>query len=195
MDTIVSLLPRRWKFLRGRESLTIGYPGLTPGAIIALEQIIMPDWSVLELGSGGSTVFWAKHCGVVKSFETIQEWAGRTRAFIAGYPKATVMLGTPGQIAEIVWAEPDGSFDLALVDHKDYFHVHTDRLPLALAVVPKVKVGGWLVVDNYAGYGMERFDYSSPMWEVYTFDDMRWQGRGTRLCKRLGAGAERGVGA
>lgn len=181
MKTIVRSLPRRSKFLRGNDSLIVGYPWLTYGAIMALEEIVKPDFAVLELGCGGSTVFWARRCGLVWSFETNKEWAEKTQEAIRDYPNAAVVYGPINIQHE--WA--DNSFDIVLIDHKDYTRRRTDRLPLALVAIPKLKVGGWLVVDNYAAFGMDKFDYANPMWDVYTFDDVRWKGRGTRLCKRL----------
>ncbi len=62
-----------------------------------------------------------------------------------------------------------------------------NRLPLALAALPSLKPGGWLLVDNYDCFGMQAFDWTP--FQVFTFDEAgglapktkRYSGRGTRL--------------
>jgi hypothetical protein len=184
MRTIIRALPRRTKFLRGKDSLIVGYPWLTYGAIMALEQIEMSNFEVLEFGSGGSTLFFARRCLHVYSHETNSEWAEQVREAVVDRNNVMVECDHLSDI-EFEIQRSGLMYDLVLVDHKDDIHRHTDRLPLAMAAVPRLKVGGWLVVDNYNAFGMNRFDYSAPMWDVYTFDDVRWKGRGTRLCKKL----------
>jgi hypothetical protein len=50
----------------GSRCLDLGLPWLTPGAIRWLAANLKPTDCVLELGSGGSTVFFATRCKVVQ---------------------------------------------------------------------------------------------------------------------------------
>ena len=61
MKSIITKIPSREAFLKGEDTLKIGYPWLTYGAVIALEEVIKPDFKILEFGSGGSTFFFANN--------------------------------------------------------------------------------------------------------------------------------------
>lgn len=197
--SIIHDLPRYDRFLGGKGTLDIGYPWLSVGAILALEGHIFrgddpaqPPKRVLELGSGGSTVFFAQRAEFVLSIETDPTWAPATRAELEKRDLTGKVLlqlcGNPDSEAYVA-SQPDASFDLLLVDHAaDHTVVGRgarrafSRLPLALAALPKLRPTGWLVVDNYGTHGMESFDYGG--WETWVFDDMRYSGRGTLIARR-----------
>jgi predicted O-methyltransferase YrrM len=181
MKTIVSKIPSRDSLLLGEGALEIGYPWLTYGAIIALEHIVNKDMKVLEFGSGGSTIFWARNCKSVKSFDTDPEWVTKVKktAEIQKLKNVEVILATQEETITAVNKEPDNYYDLVLVDST---HRHNRRLLFANASIPKLKQGGWLVADNYWRFSMNDFDYSK--WRVYTFDELNYQGKGTRLCQK-----------
>ena len=205
--SIIHDLPRYEKYMGGKNSLAIGYPWLTVGAIVALEQYILqpgilrketPEMRdarypkrVLELGSGGSTIFWARNVPHVTSVETDPAWAPATLKALQDYglSEKVELIATPHADAlQRVAAMPDASFDLLLVDHADPTLRRgriVNRLELAMVALPKLALNGWLVVDNYAMHGMEHFDYAE--WHVWNFDDMRYSGRGTRIARRANA--------
>lgn len=173
----------------GQDTLTIGYPWFALGAILTLERLLQPTWRVLELGSGGSTVFFRRHCASVQSFETDPTWAANVRAATAGL--ATVShCATVEAIGSQLVTLSSRSVDLLVIDHGDpERHArgrNPIRLPLALAALHTLKPNGWIVVDNYDCFGMERFDWSA--FDVFTFDEAggfntsrKYSGRGTRL--------------
>jgi predicted O-methyltransferase YrrM len=184
MKTFLRSLPPRRKFLHGQDTLTIGYPWLTYGAILALEELLTPTMRVLELGSGGSTLFFARRVASVVSFETNETWYAQTLAAVSWHRNVSLALESFERLPEAIAALPDGFFDLALVDHADPHRRKRmmNRLPAALCAAQKVAPGGWLAIDNYATHGMQRFPYEN--WDVFTYDDMRFSGRGTRLCRK-----------
>jgi hypothetical protein len=191
----------------GKHSLAVGYPWLTVGAIIALEQyILQPDIlrketpemrdarypkRVLELGSGGSTIFWARNVPHVTSVETDPAWAPATLKALQDYglSEKVELIATPHADAlQRVAAMPDASFDLLLVDHADPTLRRgriVNRLELAKVAVPKLGPNGWLCVDNRGMHGMEKFDYTD--WDVWLFDDLRYSGGGTLIARRKSA--------
>ncbi len=178
IKTIVANIPGRKAFFKGERTLKIGYPWLTFGAIIALEGIVDKNFKVLEFGSGGSTIFWAKNCLSVKSFETNPEWFENVKKRIKRFNNARIILADEKQTLKAIKKELDGYYDLVLVDS---YPGDIKRILVANAVLPKIKESGWLVIDNYLKFGMENFKY--PKGEIYTFDELHYSGRGTRICR------------
>jgi predicted O-methyltransferase YrrM len=178
MKTIINDITSREAFMAGSETLEKGYPWLTFGSLMTLEYIITKDFKVLEFGSGGSTVFWARNCASVKSFETKPEWFESVKKRTEEFTNVELTLGTEQEILEAIKKETDNTYDLVLVDNEPR---HTQRLLLANAAVPKIKSGGWIIIDNYLRFGMSQFKYPSKI--VYTFDEIGYRGMGTRLCK------------
>lgn len=178
MKTIISKIPSRKAFLKGQKTLEIGYPWLSLGAIIFLEAIVNKKMKVLELGSGGSTVFWATNCSSVKSFETNPEWFEKVKNRVEKFDNVQIKLGDKEQILAAISNEPDNHYDIVLVDS---YPGDIERILVANAVLSKVKTGGYLIIDNYLGFGMKNFKY--PKGEIYTFDELHFTGRGTRICK------------
>lgn len=179
MNTIINQIPNRESFDKGRDTLEIGYPWLTFGAIIALEAIINKEMRVLEFGSGGSTLFWAKNCKSVKSYETNPKWFADVKQKTDILNNVELILSTE-HLSFGLKTEPDNFYDVVLIDSDPKY---ASRLRLAKMSVPKIKVGGWLVIDNYLKWNLDDFDFSN--WEVYSFDEFHYVGKGTRLCKKL----------
>lgn len=179
MLTIISDIPSRKAFLNGEGTLEIGYPWLTFGAIIALEGLVNKSMKVLEFGSGGSTLFWANNCKIVKSFETNKDWYKAVETKVKPYNNVELIHANETQILEALKKEPENFYDIVLIDPhpKD-----ANRLLLANIAKSKVKSGGNFIIDNYLKFGMEKFSFPNN-WEIYTFDDFRYSGRGTKICK------------
>lgn len=180
MKTIVTQIPSRKALIRGENTLKIGYPWLTFGAIIALESIVNKEIKVLEFGSGGSTIFWAKNCKSVKSYETNPQWYKDVKQKTENLKNVKIILCDRHGMSLGLKSEPDDSYDIVLIDSDPK---HSRRLDLTNNAVSKIKTSGWLVIDNYLEFGMSDFDYSK--WKVYTFDDFDWRGLGTRLCRKI----------
>lgn len=197
MRTILSKMPEWPRYMQGHDTLTVGYPWLSLGAILTLERLLQPTWRVLELGSGGSTVFWGRRCASVQSFETDATWAQNVKEATVGLPVKVTRCATVESIAEqLVFVEPK-SVDFLVIDHNDparqAIRRNPNRLPLAMAALHTLKPGGWLLVDNYDCFGMQAFDWSP--FSVFTFDEAgglapktrRYSGRGTRLGQLVAA--------
>lgn len=182
MKTIVTQIPDYHTFLKGKKTLEIGYPWLTFGAIMALEKILRDSrgsFDVLELGSGGSTLFFSERCRSVWSIEDDPEWAEMVNDRLVRN-NVNITCARKNKLIRKIQAAPNESFDLILVDSCSGGETYLHRKRMYDAALPKLKVGGWLVVDNY---GRMKIDYSG--FDVYTFDMLRYSGRGTRLCKNI----------
>lgn len=102
---------------------------------------------VLELGAGFSTLWFAGFADVeLVSLETDYGWwrevteAAEKEDFIV---EPHVWLVKPEEMLPVIKDFPDGHFDLVLVDCLDEL-----RLPALHAAMPKVRPGGWLLLDD-----------------------------------------------
>lgn len=184
MKTIITEIPDYKTFYRGRQTVEIGYPWLSFGAIIALEKI-MKDFAgkvnVLEIGMGGSTVFFLKNGGTVDSYEDDSEWAKRVHnsLYRLSGSNLSVVIDEPLRIIRRLRHE-SSDYDIVLVDGFSGARCY-NRRQMALDVSwKKVKKGGWLIIDNY-----EHMTFDETGWDVYTFDMFHYSGRGTKLLRRL----------
>ena len=178
MKTIISELPERYDFLKNAKgAIEIGYPWLSYGAIIALERLVQPTFKVLEFGCGGSTVFWARNCNFVTSFDTSQEWVDKIKKVHPELENISLVCTNENGMLDALRSIPDNAFDILLIDTDPS---ETDRVKLAYASIPKLKKNGFLVLDNYLDHGLADFDYTG--WKILTFDDINYAGRGTRVC-------------
>jgi len=177
MRTIISSLPNRSRFRRGRYSIEIGYPWLSYGAIIAIELELRAEHCVLELGSGGSTIFWSKRCKEVKSYETDEKWFREVKGALPEKSNVRFVTGSPEDLVESIRHEPDEYYDWIL---GDIGYTYKFRFMMIKESIPKLKKNGFLIIDNYEEKNLMMFDYTN--WDVYTFDDIGYHGRGTRIC-------------
>jgi hypothetical protein len=178
MKTIITEMPYDYPY--SQSSLEIGYPWLTPGSIIMLEQILEPTFNVLEIGAGGSTIFFSHLCNSVKSFEVNIEWIDKIKQLLTENSNVMLVLHSMDSTRFQVKKEPKNYYDIVLVDPgipESYRWYLVQNASLC------VKVGGYLILDNYAKHCYSRFTYEG--YEVYTFDDFHWRGKGTRICKKL----------
>lgn len=188
MKTIVSKIKDRRSFVKGRDTMEVGYPWLTFGCIMALEYLINRDMKVLEFGSGGSTVFFANNCSEVKSYETDPKWYEVVRSKLAEYGHVTLCLDTELGNLDSLTRELDNYYDIILVDSGWVFDSagvkHSPQRGLiAKNCISKLKVGGYLIIDNYLHYGLKGLNLLG--FDVFTFDDFNYSGRGTKICKKL----------
>lgn len=127
------------------------HPWLTAQAVAILDTWLKPADEGLEWGSGRSTVWFARRVGRLTSVEHHPEWherVGRLLAFEGVADKVDYRLLPDGASEQPTSAYvrtaqdiPDGSLDFALVDG-------VARASCAEAVLPKIRPGGLLVIDN-----------------------------------------------
>lgn len=179
MRTIIRQLPKRRDFLLGRHTIEIGYPWLTYGAIMSLEQIATLELNVLEFGGGGSTVFFSRRCKSVKTYESDREWADKIIAVLPPPSNTIVIYSNIHQTLAAIEKEPLNFYDIVLVDSGPHY---SHRRAVLDVVSPLVKLGGYLVLDNYEQRHLLSYTYKG--YDVYTFDDLRYGGRGTKICRK-----------
>ena len=145
--------PAAW--LRARRGHVPERPWIVPAAIGWLRRNVRSSWSILELGSGRSTVWFARRAGEVISLEDNEYWYERTRERVATAKLVNVELrlraieAFPGEVSSL----PDARFDLVVVDFLEAPAV--SRIDVLRPAREKVRPGGHLLLDDSdrPGYG------------------------------------------
>ncbi len=135
----------RWRARSGR---TPERPWIVPASIGWLRRRIRSDWSVLELGSGRSTVWFARRSGSVLSLEDNEYWYPRTRERLEELRMDNVdlRLRRVEEFPKEIAALPDDAFDLVVVD---FLEAPTlTRVDALKPAMKKVRPGGYLLLDD-----------------------------------------------
>ena len=186
------------EYWTGAHTVKCRLPYLTPPSIHRLDELLKPSFTVLEFGSGGSTLFFAQRCKRVISVEPYQHWINilTAEASEVGLQNITFHNYTDrATLAEFLKPIEDGSVDVLLVDSDDYWFRDLDyelpdgqpsirsRTVLTEMAMPKLNPSGFYVLDNY-----DRPWYKIPLdpsiWNVEKYDDSHWDGRGTLIAHR-----------
>jgi SAM-dependent methyltransferase len=138
--------PAAW--WRARRGQTPERPWIVPAAIGWLGRRMRSDWAVLELGSGRSTVWFARRVGRVISFEDNEFWADHTRDRLRelGLRNVELRVGPVEALPQTIAALPDSSFDLVVVDFLEAPEV--TRIDALKPAMNKVRPGGLLLLDD-----------------------------------------------
>jgi hypothetical protein len=138
--------PAAW--LRARRALVPERPWIVPAAIGWLRRRIRGDWSILELGSGRSTAWFARRAGQVLSFEDNEYWRLYTWARLteADLHNVDLRLVDVEEFSKEVASLPDESFDLVVVDFLESPAV--TRIDVLRTALAKVRRGGDLLLDD-----------------------------------------------
>lgn len=162
----------------GRTALREGIPWIVPTAFEFLYSIAKPSWKVFEWGAGGSTIWFVKNVNYTISIEHNREWYDRVHNMLKKHiydagivPNDFYLLMVPGVkivkdkdrfccYADVIRMFPDEFFDLVFVDGEA-----SSRGWCVRNAVPKLKPGGWLMLDNSDWY---RGAYT-PNWEKVDF--------------------------
>jgi predicted O-methyltransferase YrrM len=131
-------------------------PWLTPAAIRLLGTLLRPADRGLEFGSGRSTIWFARRVCALTSVEHDQQWyetvSARLKArglgnvdYVLAPGDQPMECGGESAYARTALVFPDVSLDFVLVDgrYRDYS---------AKFVLPKIKPGGMIIIDNVNWY-------------------------------------------
>jgi predicted O-methyltransferase YrrM len=136
-------------------------PWLSPEVIRHLDNLIQPDWEIIEHGSGGSTLWFAQKCKRVIACEHDANWR---RTIQEKAPENVIVMGARIPEKE----KPGGAFDLLLIDGEPV----QNRAEWIQWSSYLVKPGGWVVLDNAnrPEYAQERRHLQEIAAEFQTFD-------------------------
>lgn len=117
-------------------------PWLSYRAIRTLDQLIQPQWRILEFGSGMSTLWLARRCSFLHSIESDPDWHQIIAQRLVREHRDHVHYELRQQASYADLQQyPDGFFDFVLVDGI----VRSECVRQALA---KIRGGGWIYLDN-----------------------------------------------
>ena len=135
----------RWRARTGR---TPERPWIVPASIGWLRRRMRSNWSVLELGSGRSTVWYARRAGRVLSLEDNEYWYPQTKERLeeAGLGNVELRLRPVEEFPQEVAALQDDAFDLVVVDFLEAPTV--TRIDALKPAMKKVRPGGFLLLDD-----------------------------------------------
>jgi len=138
--------PAAW--YRAKTGRTPERPWLVPAAIGWLRRRIRSDWSILELGSGRSTAWFARRAGEVISLEDNELWAAATRERLAraGISNVELRLRPVDDFSQDIASLPDAAFDLVVMDFLEAPSV--TRIDALRPAMEKVGPGGYLLLDD-----------------------------------------------
>jgi hypothetical protein len=182
---VLSDLPQWWRTQARGNPVADGRPWITFGAARELSKIVPQVSRAFEFGSGGSTIFLASRIAEVVSVEHDPDWLrvvsgrlvalGRTNVALGLYPPTKPQYPA-GSItyessdvryrglsffnyASSIDAFGDGYFDLVLIDGRArpscFLHAHR-----------KIRVGGWLLLDNSERAGYKSILDAAAAWQA-----------------------------
>jgi predicted O-methyltransferase YrrM len=137
--------PAAW--LRARTGRIPERPWLVPASIGWLRRRVRSEWSILELGAGRSTAWFARRAARVISLEDDEFWHSATRLRLdqAGL-NADLRLRPVEDFPREIASLPDDAFDLVVVDFLEAPTV--TRIDCLDPAMRKVRPGGYLLLDD-----------------------------------------------
>lgn len=130
-----------------------------------LNTIDFSNDSVLEFGSGQSTLWWSSKAASVTAVEESAEWFSYVRDSLAGRPNAEVHLETDLELHAKLPLTWQRLYDVVVIDGGD-------RLACTVSCLEVVKPDGLIVVDNSEGFWGGDLDGTYPILEV--LDEHGW---------------------
>lgn len=175
--------------IEGSRGLELRLPWITEGAVYKLDEVLSQDDVVLEVGTGGSTLFFAERTGDVIAIETSHEWASKVEAAASEFKKLVYMiipiedvlcdviteLGDMMHSITVFFVDPQGGYDRSKI--LDTF------LNVRNKLAPRLRV---IILDNYSEQAWFPLHYDKHLslgedWDEFSYDNFRWAGSGTRI--------------
>lgn len=118
-------------------------PWFSYPAVEYLHGLDLSELSVLEFGSGFSTLYWSRRARAVLSIEDDAEWAKRLRPMLGD--NARIRLVTAPADYPTAIDAPEMTFGLIVIDG-------SSRLECAQASLPRLRHGGTIILDDADDY-------------------------------------------
>jgi predicted O-methyltransferase YrrM len=146
------------------------WPWLTKEAILLLERLLKPDDIGLEFGSGRSTIWFAERVQKLISIEHDIYWFEKINKKLKEKElahKVDYRLKNEDNYLDILNEIENNSLDFVLVDG-------LKRDICTLKSIPKLKIGGLLIIDNINRFVPNKY-YSSSSKRGNNFESQIWQ--------------------
>lgn len=168
-------------------------PWMVPGSIHLLDKLCLPEDRVLEVGTGGSTFFFARRCKQVVAIETNYDWYSKIESEIEKihFKNITYLYCNKQEDIELMIQSLEKGFTIISID--SIFGYNRSKF-LDVAIEQNKGLGLRVVVlDNFADSALfpehynlsveemgERCKDTNEIWEGKDFLD-NWVGKGTRV--------------
>jgi hypothetical protein len=179
-------LPSDQEMVEGFVTLDRGIPWMVPEAILKLDEVLNGDDIVLEVGTGGSTFFFAKRCNKVAAFETSKEWYENVvgKLDMDGITNVSYVFEPSEEeicveikpysldMITVFSVDPQGGYNRSRILNSFLEEYH-----------PNLRI---IILDNYSHIGLFPLHHDKILdlgegWDVFTYNHPRWAGSGTRL--------------
>lgn len=144
-------IPIKWPndLIEGHEYLDCELPWITKEAVVKLDEELDDSDNVLEFGSGGSTIFFAKRCARVTSIETSSEWLVKTRAKLNEQGVENVKLifkFDENTVVESVWEYGARNITVVSINTQDGIDKSRILRTVLKRVLPNLRM---IILDSY----------------------------------------------
>ncbi len=177
-------------YVSGGFAMEYEVPWMTPGAVKKLDHLLMPSDHVIEVGTGGSTLFFARRAQSVIGIEPAVEWAdsvvaetkqrGIQNAHIIAEPDPAAVLGIAHRLGgcTVLSVDPDDGYD-----RDELQDILSRRAGEQLEVVVMDNYGAESLFSRSFNWPNDQVIASLPLtgWEGEAFDYPKWRGHGTRV--------------
>lgn len=169
------------EYWEGKDLLENECPWLVPESIIKLDNIDMSDMNVLEFGSGGSTLFFAKRTKSVTSFETSKKWYNDVANAIKNKSLKNIEYNFYSSLNDNVLERlTKKHYDLILIDSDG--NLPFNRENIVNLITQKINLNDTIIVlDNYNANYCGNLKNSIKQDKIEIYDDLHWSGKGTMI--------------
>jgi hypothetical protein len=157
------------------------------GAIHKLDETLTKEDVVLEIGCGGSTLFYGSRCAGVSVIETSPEWGMKVVASVREKGLTNVvynMIEEEEYIVKLIETSDTSGITVFSVDPQGGYN----RSKILNAFLNKGISSNlrMIILDNYAHPGEfplhhDEILYLGEGWEHFDYNHDRWAGSGTRI--------------
>lgn len=173
--------------VEGTECLDCEVPWQVEESIYKEDEILNENDVVLEVGTGGSTLFYARRCKHVTAIETNPDWMKQVSDKLFNSKILNVSYQCIADETEICrFIEKLDTNDATVFSVDTQGGYNRSRILNSFfdkGVSPKLRI---VILDNYAHEGLfpVHFDIENIMgdgWDVFTYNHDRWAGSGTKI--------------
>lgn len=177
------------EFIEGFKCLELEVPWITKEAIYKLEEILTKDDIVLEIGVGGSTLFYANRCKLVFGIDTSLEYLEKVMGKL--FEKEIFNAHCKDGISEDYICD-----NISKMEYSNLFTVFSvdtqggiNRSKILNSFIQKKHSNLRIIIlDNYSHEGLFPDHFKGldlgEEWEEFTYDHDRWAGSGTKILIR-----------
>lgn len=147
-------------------------------------ELLKPTTRLLEFGSGGSTLWFARQVSHVDSIEHKKSWYTIVKGQLEtkGITNVTQHLLQEGicrkQAYKNVVETLTGLYDIILIDGRN-------RCWCIYNTIPLLKGGGWIIFDNYTRKKYQKgIKQMLGDWHVVYYNEEGWSGGGTAIFQK-----------